>query len=144
MPHSNLTTLTTTESWALVAEQSHGQLAFIEPVGVFPMIIPVRYRLTDHTVIIDADTEIIRAAADRNAPAALAVSGRRPGGGRQWSVVVQGRTEMTADEAGQGTRLVGRKIIGTIHPPRRLSHRVVSSGRWGDTNPTTRSEVLVP
>ncbi|MGI8458125.1 MAG: pyridoxamine 5'-phosphate oxidase family protein [Propionibacteriaceae bacterium] len=91
--------LTPAECRALLKDHHFGRLAFLDTVGVLPVIIPVNYLLDKDTVVFRTEAGSKLRAAVRGAPVAFEVDGvdhDRRGG---WSVVVQGHAKEVADPA---------------------------------------------
>jgi nitroimidazol reductase NimA-like FMN-containing flavoprotein (pyridoxamine 5'-phosphate oxidase superfamily) len=78
--------------------QSHlGRLAFIDSVGVLPIIVPVNYVLYADSVVLRTDPGSKLAAAVRGAPVAFEIDGLDEVRGTGWSVVVRGHAEVITD-----------------------------------------------
>lgn len=89
--------LTLAECRELLGEQHFGRLAFVDSVGVLPMIIPVNYVLDHDTVVFRTEAGSKLRAATRGAPIAFEVDGADGRGG--WSVVVRGHAKEVTDPA---------------------------------------------
>jgi nitroimidazol reductase NimA-like FMN-containing flavoprotein (pyridoxamine 5'-phosphate oxidase superfamily) len=89
--------LTTEECQALLHEHHFGRVAFVDTVGVLPLIIPVNYVWEDGAVVFRTDSGSKLRAAARGAPVAFEIDGldqeRRVG----WSVVVRGHAREITD-----------------------------------------------
>jgi uncharacterized protein len=81
----------------LLSGHHFGRLAFLDRVGVQPMITPVNYAFVDDSVVLRSDEGSKFRAAVENAGAAFEIDGvdeqRRVG----WSVVVRGRVQAVTD-----------------------------------------------
>ncbi len=86
-------TLTVSECRQLLKDHHFGRLAFVDAVGVLPVIIPVNYLLDEDTVVFRTDAGSKLAAAVRGAPVAFEVDGVDQDRQVGWSVVVRGRAE---------------------------------------------------
>jgi nitroimidazol reductase NimA-like FMN-containing flavoprotein (pyridoxamine 5'-phosphate oxidase superfamily) len=89
--------LTVSECRDLLKEHHFGRLAFVDAVGVLPVIIPVNYLLDEDTVVFRTDAGSKLAAAVRGAPVAFEVDGVDQDRQVGWSVVVRGRAEEVTD-----------------------------------------------
>ena len=89
--------LTVSECRELLREHHFGRLAFLDAVGVLPVIIPVNYSLDEDTVVFRTDAGSKLHAAVRGAPVAFEVDGVDQDRQVGWSVVVRGRAEEVTD-----------------------------------------------
>jgi uncharacterized protein len=89
--------LTVAECRELLQEHHFGRLAFVDAVGVLPVIIPVNYLLDEDSVVFRTDTGSKLAAAVRGAPVAFEVDGVDQDRQIGWNVVVRGRAEEVTD-----------------------------------------------
>ena len=89
--------LTVSECRELLKEHHFGRLAFVDAVGVLPVIIPVNYLLDEDTVVFRTDAGSKLDAAVRGAPVAFEVDGVDQDRQVGWSVVVRGRAEVVTD-----------------------------------------------
>jgi nitroimidazol reductase NimA-like FMN-containing flavoprotein (pyridoxamine 5'-phosphate oxidase superfamily) len=116
-----MTVLTTEECQTLLGGHHFGRVAFVDTVGVLPLIIPVNYVWTDDTVVFRADSGSKLRAATRGAPVAFAIDGldqqRRLG----WSVMVRGHAREITDQA---TRAVLDEMPLVAWSPRERPHYV--------------------
>jgi hypothetical protein len=81
----------------LLRQANLGRLAFIDSVGVLPIIVPVNYVLHGGSVVFRTDQGSKLAAAVRGAPVAFEVDGLGEIRGVGWSVVVRGHAEEVTD-----------------------------------------------
>lgn len=89
--------LTVDECRELLKDHHFGRLAFVDSVGVLPMIIPVNYVLDEDAVVFRTEAGSKLRTATRGAPVAFEVDGvdrDRRGG---WSVVVRGHAKEVTD-----------------------------------------------
>lgn len=84
---------------ALLSQSHLGRLAFIDSVGVLPIIVPVNYVLHAGSVVFRTDEGSKLSAAVRGAPVAFEVDGLDEVRGVGWSVVVRGHGEEITDAA---------------------------------------------
>jgi nitroimidazol reductase NimA-like FMN-containing flavoprotein (pyridoxamine 5'-phosphate oxidase superfamily) len=89
--------LTVSECRELLKEYHFGRLAFVDAVGVLPVIIPVNYLLDEDTVAFRTDAGSKLGAAVRGAPVAFEVDGVDQDRQVGWSVVIRGRAEVVTD-----------------------------------------------
>jgi nitroimidazol reductase NimA-like FMN-containing flavoprotein (pyridoxamine 5'-phosphate oxidase superfamily) len=89
--------LTVAECRELLEEHHFGRLAFVDAVGVLPVIIPVNYLLDEDSVVFRTDAGSKLAAAIRSAPVAFEVDGVDQDRQIGWNVVVRGRAEEVTD-----------------------------------------------
>lgn len=89
--------LTLAECRELLGEQHFGRLAFVDSVGVLPMIIPVNYVFAHDTVVFRTEAGSKLRAAARSAPIAFEVDRVDADGRGAWSVVVRGRAQEITD-----------------------------------------------
>jgi nitroimidazol reductase NimA-like FMN-containing flavoprotein (pyridoxamine 5'-phosphate oxidase superfamily) len=89
--------LSVSECRELLKEHHFGRLAFLDAVGVLPVIIPVNYLLDEDTVVFRTDAGSKLHAAVRGAPVAFEVDGVDQDRQVGWSVVVRGRAEEVTD-----------------------------------------------
>jgi uncharacterized protein len=89
--------LTVSECRELLKEHHFGRLAFLDAVGVLPVIIPVNYLLDEDAVVFRTDAGSKLHAAIRGAPVAFEVDGVDQDRQVGWSVVVRGRAEEVTD-----------------------------------------------
>jgi nitroimidazol reductase NimA-like FMN-containing flavoprotein (pyridoxamine 5'-phosphate oxidase superfamily) len=82
--------LTVSECRELLMEHHFGRLAFVDAVGVLPVIIPVNYLIDEDTIVFRTDAGSKVAAAVRGAPVAFEVDGVDHDHQAGWSVVVRG------------------------------------------------------
>jgi nitroimidazol reductase NimA-like FMN-containing flavoprotein (pyridoxamine 5'-phosphate oxidase superfamily) len=89
--------LTTEECCTLLRDHHFGRVAFLDTVGVLPLIIPVNYVWTEGAVVFRTDSGSKLRAAARGAPVAFGIDGldqeRRIG----WSVTVRGHVQEITD-----------------------------------------------
>jgi nitroimidazol reductase NimA-like FMN-containing flavoprotein (pyridoxamine 5'-phosphate oxidase superfamily) len=90
--------MTVRECVDLLGQHSLGRLAFVDKVGVMPLIIPVNYVIDRDTVVFRSDPGSTLTAAILGAPVAFEVDG---GFDEQnhtgWSVVVHGHARAITD-----------------------------------------------
>jgi len=98
VPDKRVEKLTTAASVALLRDHHFGRLAFMDSVGVMPLIIPVNYLLQDDMVFFRSDAGSKLAAAIRGAPVAFEVDGVDKEHQFGWSVVVRGQADQVSDE----------------------------------------------
>ncbi len=144
MSEERVEVLTTAECHDLLAEHHFGRLAFVEQVGILPLIVPVNYLLDEDKIVFRTDRGSKLAAAIHRAPVAFEIDGvdleRQVG----WSVVVRGHAEEVVDEAKCGqlrltplrawtprakerfVRIMPNKVIG-----RRIKIDDLPSDWWG-------------
>lgn len=101
MNENGMITLTREECLARLGANHIGRIAFVDRVGVLPMIMPVNYVFAHEHVIFRTDAGSKLDAAVRNAPVAFEIDGTTPAQRTGWSVVVRGRvTELGDREVG--------------------------------------------
>jgi nitroimidazol reductase NimA-like FMN-containing flavoprotein (pyridoxamine 5'-phosphate oxidase superfamily) len=97
VPDKQFDELTRADCLNRLGKHHLGRLAFIDKVGVMPLIMPVNYLLDHDTVVFRTDAGSKLDAAIRGAPVAFEVDEvdeqRRTG----WSVVVSGHAEEVTD-----------------------------------------------
>jgi len=98
VPDKRVEKLTTAASVALLRDHHFGRLAFMDSVGVMPLIIPVNYLLQDDMVFFRSDAGSKLAAAIRGTPVAFEVDGVDKQHQFGWSVVVRGQANQVSDE----------------------------------------------
>lgn len=89
--------LTPDQCLELLAGSHLGRLAFVDSVGVLPMILPVNYVMHNGSVVFRAGPGPNLAAAVRGAPVAFEVDGFHDVDQTGWSVVVRGHAEELID-----------------------------------------------
>jgi nitroimidazol reductase NimA-like FMN-containing flavoprotein (pyridoxamine 5'-phosphate oxidase superfamily) len=77
----------------LLGENHLGRLAYVQNVGITPMIVPVNYLLHDGSVVFRTDEGSKLSAVRHDEPVAFEVDGLDEVRGLGWSVVVQGHAE---------------------------------------------------
>ena len=93
-------TLTRLECLELLQRNHLGRLAFLERVGVVPLITPVNYVLDQDAVVFRTDPGSKLVAAIRGAPVAFEIDGVDEGDRTGWSVIVRGHAvEVTEVES---------------------------------------------
>ena len=97
MPAQEMQELGQEECRRLLSTHHFGRLAFLDRVGVQPMITPVNYAFVDDAVIIRSDEGSKFRAAVENAGAAFEIDGIDEQRQVGWSVVVRGRVEAVTD-----------------------------------------------
>ena len=97
MSDKRFETLTRFECLELLRLNHLGRLAFLERVGVVPLITPVNYVLDQDTVVFRTDPGSKLLAAIRGAPVAFEVDGVEEGDGTGWSVIVRGHAVEVTD-----------------------------------------------
>jgi uncharacterized protein len=136
--------LTTSECKQLLDEHHFGRLAFVEQVGVMPMIIPVNYLVYGGKIVFRTDPGAKLTAALHGAPVAFEVDGIQKQQQVGWSVVVQGHvqevTETTELDELRKTPLVAwasgaKEHYVRINPGRVSGRRInvadLPSNWWG-------------
>ena len=113
--------LTTEECRTLLRDHHFGRVAFVDTVGVLPLIIPVNYVWAGDAVVFRSDSGSKLRAAARGAPVAFEIDGldreRRIG----WSVVVRGH----AREITEPTRIAALDELPLLAwSPREQPHYV--------------------
>ena len=93
MTDHELSELTTGECHDLLVRHHFGRLAFVDRVGVMPMIIPVNYLFHNGRVVFRTDPGSKLTAALHGAPVAFEVDGTDEQQQVGWSVVVRGHIE---------------------------------------------------
>jgi nitroimidazol reductase NimA-like FMN-containing flavoprotein (pyridoxamine 5'-phosphate oxidase superfamily) len=89
--------LSRTECLDLLARSHLGRLAFIDRVGVFPIIVPVNYLVHDGSVVFRTGPGAKLAAAVRGADVAFEVDEADDVERTGWSVLVRGTAEEILD-----------------------------------------------
>lgn len=144
MPASRIQDISAQECLDLLDQHHVGRLAFLDTVGLLPLIIPVNYILDDDTVVFRTDPGAKLTAAIHGAPVAFEVDGLDPQQQVGWSVVARGRAAEVTDPA-ELTRLregplvpwaPGAKshYVRVHHGPisgRRISVADLPSNWWG-------------
>lgn len=128
--------LNPTECLDLLIRTRIGRLAFIDSVGVLPMIVPVNYLVYEGSVVFRAGPGSKLAAAVRGAPVAFEVDSTDETDQTGWSVVVRGRAEEIVD-AGELADLQDRQLATWAPGNKRHYVRVNASlvtGRRIDLN----------
>jgi len=92
-------TLTRLECLELLQRNHLGRLAFLERVGVVPLITPVNYVLDQDAVVFRTDTGSKLVAAIRGASVAFEIDGVDEGDSTGWSVIVRGHAVEVTDAA---------------------------------------------
>lgn len=85
------------ECLVLLANAHLGRLAFVDKVGVLPMIVPVDYVLRDGSVTLRTDGDTSLAADVDGFPVAFEIDGLDEVRGFGWDVVVRGHAEQVTD-----------------------------------------------
>lgn len=91
--------LTRPECLSYLQDHHLGRLAFVDKVGLLPLITPVNYLLHEDTVVFRTDPGSKLTAAILGAPVAFEVDGVDPHHKTGWSVVVRARAEEVTDDA---------------------------------------------
>ena len=91
------TVLAVDECLTLLRDHHFGRLAFVDTVGVLPLIIPVNYVWVDNAVVFRTDAGSKLRAAARGAPVAFEIDGLDPPRRIGWSVVVRGHSGEITD-----------------------------------------------
>lgn len=99
MTEKRFETLTRLECLELLRENHLGRLAFLERVGVVPLIMPVNYVLDQDAVVFRTDPGSKLVAAVRGAPVAFEIDGAEEGDRVGWSVIVRGHAVEVTDAA---------------------------------------------
>ena len=89
--------LTSAECLDLLAHHTFGRLAFMDHVGVLPMILPVNYVLHADLVTFRTGPGSKLGTALRGEPVAFEVDGLNSADKTGWSVVVRGHAEVVTD-----------------------------------------------
>lgn len=89
--------LSSSECLRLLGNHSFGRLAFMDHVGVLPMIMPVNYVLCADLVTFRTGAGSKLGNALRGEPVAFEVDGLDPADTTGWSVVVRGHAEVVTD-----------------------------------------------
>ena len=89
--------LSRAECLDLLARSHLGRLAFIDSVGVFPIVVPVNYVLYDGQVVFRASPGAKLAAAVRGADVAFEVDETDDADRTGWSVLVRGAADEIVD-----------------------------------------------
>ncbi len=144
MPTKRVQKMTTPTCLELLRDHHFGRLAFMDAVGVMPLIIPVNYLLHDDMVLFRTDAGSKLAAAIRGAPVAFEVDGVDAQQQVGWSVVVRGHAEEVTDEAelarlrqtpllawAPGAKAHYVRVKPRILNGRRISLTDVPSNWWG-------------
>jgi uncharacterized protein len=97
MPGQEMQELGQEECRRLLSTHRFGRLAFLDRVGVQPMITPVNYAFVDEAVVIRSDEGSKFRAAVENAGAAFEIDGVDEQQKVGWSVVVRGRVDAVTD-----------------------------------------------
>jgi nitroimidazol reductase NimA-like FMN-containing flavoprotein (pyridoxamine 5'-phosphate oxidase superfamily) len=92
-----LDTLSTSECLRLLGDHTFGRVAFMDHVGVLPMIIPVNYLLYDDQVTFRTGAGSKLGTALRGEAVAFEVDGLDVSTKTGWSVVVRGHAEVVTD-----------------------------------------------
>ncbi|HET9872497.1 MAG TPA: pyridoxamine 5'-phosphate oxidase family protein [Propionibacteriaceae bacterium] len=95
---TNIDELTSAECKQLLERHHFGRLAFLDQVGVMPMIIPVNYLYHRDAVIFRTDPGSKLTAAIHNEPVAFEIDGIEEDERVGWSVVIRGHVEDITDE----------------------------------------------
>lgn len=144
MTDRELQTLTPQECITHLEDGHIGRLAFIDKVGVLPMVTPVNYVFDNDRVVFRTDPGSKLNAAVLGAPVAFEVDGVDERTKTGWSVVVRGHAEEVADagemtDPGRAALLPwasGDKAHYVRVQPRQMSGRKISladvpSNWWG-------------
>lgn len=94
-PH--LPELSRTEAFELLGETGLGRIAFLEVVGVLPVILPVNYVLHAGAVTFQTEPGSTLSAALRDAPVAFEADGTDSADQTGWSVIIRGHAEELTD-----------------------------------------------
>jgi nitroimidazol reductase NimA-like FMN-containing flavoprotein (pyridoxamine 5'-phosphate oxidase superfamily) len=97
MTERKITELSRTECLDLLTRSHLGRLAFIDSVGVLPIIVPVNYVMHDGSVVFRAGPGARLAAAVRGAPVAFEVDDTDDAERTGWNVLVRGSAEELVD-----------------------------------------------
>ncbi len=89
--------LTADECLRLLDDHTFGRLAFMDHVGVLPMIVPVNYVLHDDRITFRTGAGSKLGTALRGEPVAFEVDGLDPADRTGWSVLVRGHAEVVTD-----------------------------------------------
>lgn len=89
--------LSRAECLDLLARSHLGRLAFIDSVGVFPIIVPVNYVMYDGAVVFRSGPGAKLAAVVRGGEVAFEVDQTDEAGHAGWSVLVRGTAELLED-----------------------------------------------
>lgn len=142
MTDNELSQLTSEQCKARLAASQIGRLAFLDRVGVLPMVIPVNYTVWKDTVVFRTGAGSKLNAALANAAVAFEIDGLDPEQQTGWSVVVRGRTRVlpsdeAAEVAGQlilwapGARAHYIQITPQLISGRQLSVPASARSWWG-------------
>lgn len=97
VPDKAIDSLTSAQCLSLLAGQHFGRLAFIDTVGVLPLITPVNYLLDEGSVVFRTDPGSKFTAAILGAPVAFEIDGLDQHNRVGWSVVVRGHAHQITD-----------------------------------------------
>ena len=89
--------LSTDECLQLLGTHTFGRLAFMDRVGVLPMILPVNYVLYADRITFRTGAGSKLGNAIRGEPVAFEVDGLDPVDRTGWSVVVRGHAQVVSD-----------------------------------------------
>jgi nitroimidazol reductase NimA-like FMN-containing flavoprotein (pyridoxamine 5'-phosphate oxidase superfamily) len=94
---NQVTELSGSECSELLRDHHFGRLAFLDQVGVMPMIIPVNYLVHNDMVVFRTDPGSKLTAAAHEEPVAFEVDGIDEASRTGWSVVVRGHAEQVEE-----------------------------------------------
>jgi uncharacterized protein len=97
IPQKQMDELGIGECLRLLGNHMFGRLAFMDHVGVLPMIIPVNYMLVGDRITFRTGEGSKLGNALREEPVAFEVDGLDPADRTGWSVVVRGRATIVND-----------------------------------------------
>jgi uncharacterized protein len=124
--------LTLAECHELLERHHVGRLAFLDQVGVMPMIIPVNYLMHAESVVFRTDPGSKLTAALHDAPVAFEIDQIDPRENIGWSVVVRGHLEEVTDPTQREALEQAPLPVwapGTKHHYVRLNPRLVTGRR---------------
>ena len=97
IPQKQMDELSNGECLRLLGSHMFGRLAFMDHVGVLPMIIPVNYVLVGDRITFRTGAGSKLGNALRGEPVAFEVDGLDPADRTGWSVVVRGHAAVVTD-----------------------------------------------
>lgn len=130
----------------LLGRSSLGRLAFVDSVGILPIIVPVNYVMHDGSVVFRAGPGAKLAAAVRGAAVAFEVGRTEDAEQTGWNVLVRGIAEELVDATvltelrdqhlrpwAPGTKRHYVRIDAHLVTGRRIDRNDVASATWDPT-----------
>lgn len=133
--------LSRTEAFELLGEAGLGRIAFLDSVGVLPVILPVNYVLHAGAVTFQTEPGSTLSAALRDAPIAFESDGTDTTDQTGWSVIIRGHAEELTDPnqlAALARRPLQPRTPGAHHHYVQIRPSLITGRRISLTDPVCR------